>query len=80
MINDEVGRHVCIWVVQLQRQPQHTLPSLDPLKKKKSSKQGKSNNQKKKKASAFIHLYIHFFAFLCVWQFQWLIKKKKNET
>ena len=55
-------------------------PLLRSSEKKKSSKQGKSNNQKKKKASAFIHLYIHFFAFLCVWQFQWLIKKKKNET
>lgn len=76
MINDEVGRHVCIWVVQLQRQPQHTLPSLDPLKKKKVASKGKVTTRKKK-ASAFIHLYIHFFAFLCVWQFQWLIKKKK---
>lgn len=61
MINDEVGRHVCIWVVQLQRQPQHTLPSLDPLKKKKSSKQGKSNNQKKKKQ---VHLFIYIFTSL----------------
>lgn len=61
MINDEVGRHVCIWVVQLQRQPQHTLPSLDPLKKKKVASKGKVTTRKKKKQ---VHLFIYIFTSL----------------
>lgn len=66
MINDEVGRHVCIWVVQLQRQPQHTLPSLDPLKKKKVASKGKVTTRKKKSKCIYSFIYSLLCFFVCL--------------